>query len=109
LATISLVVNAWMALAPFFTSFAFLILQSKGWSKLHILELVGVYLGLHSHMNVARLNSWYKHQWNGALQVGHQHFMCIGVIKNGGYNICGHVFKVHPPLGPKGLRHTSQI
>jgi hypothetical protein len=64
MANVSLVVNAWMALAPFCTSFALQIHQSKGWSKPHILELVGVFAGLHpqlSTMNVVKLNSWYKH------------------------------------------------
>jgi len=64
MATISLIVNPWMVLAPFCTSFALLIHQSKGWSKPHILELVGVFVGLHSQhlsMNAAKLNSWYKH------------------------------------------------
>jgi hypothetical protein len=64
MANVSLIVNDGMALAPFCTSFALQIHQSKGWSKPHILELVGVFVRLHprlSGMNAIKLNSWYKH------------------------------------------------
>jgi hypothetical protein len=64
MANVSLVVNALMASAPFCTSFALQIHQSKGWSKPRILEFVGVFVGLHpqlSGMNAVKLNGWYKH------------------------------------------------
>jgi len=41
--------------------------------------------------------------------VGHQCFMCIWVIKHGGWNICEHVPKAHPPSKPKKLKHTQHI
>jgi hypothetical protein len=60
-------------------------------------------------MDVVKLNNWYKCWWNGALQVEHQCFMCIWVIKHGGWNICGQVPKAHPPSKPNGFKHMQHV
>jgi len=104
-----------MALAPFCTTpfcTSFVIYQLEGRFKPHISRQVEVFVSLHSQlssMDAAKLNNWYKHWWNGALQVGHWCFMYIWVIKHGGWSRCGQVLKAHPPSRSNRFKHMQHV